>query len=337
MTPALYKTRLTELFGIRHPVLCGGLMWLSDAAYVAAAVNAGALGFMTARSFPDPRDFRDELRRCRELTDGRPFGVNLYLSQQPGANDMLAGHIDILLEQGVRFIETAGLPPKDLLPRLKDAGCTVVHKVSALRHALSAQKLGVDALSVVGMECGGHPGVYLIGTMVQGLLAAQQLTLPVAIGGGIGHGAQLAAALAFGADGVVMGTRMTVAKEIWAHPAYKERVVAAGETETQLVLQSLRNTYRALDNETARSVAALEAEGVTDHERYSPHVAGTLQKEAYTSGDWNKVLLSLGQAAAFATALEPVEAIVDRMMAEAQAAQASLNAKSATSGATAAE
>ena len=141
MTPALYKTRLTELFGIRHPILCGGLMWLSDAAYVAAAVNAGALGFMTARTFPDPRDFRDELRRCRELTGGRPFGVNLYLSQQPGANDMLRGHVEILLEEGVRFIETSGLPPRDLLPRLKDAGCTVVHKVSALRHALAGGDL----------------------------------------------------------------------------------------------------------------------------------------------------------------------------------------------------
>jgi nitronate monooxygenase len=337
MTPAVYTTRLTQLFGIRHPILCGGLMWLSDAAYVAAVVNAGALGFMTARSFPDPQAFRDELRRCRELTGGRPFGVNLYLSQQPGANDMLRGHVEILIEEGVRFIETSGLPPKDLLPQLKEAGCMVIHKVSALRHALSAQRLGVDALSVVGMECGGHPGVYLIGTMVQGLLAAERLSVPVVVGGGIGHGAQLAAALAFGADGIVLGTRMTVASEIWAHPAYKERVVAAGETDTQLVLQSLRNTYRALDNETARTVAALEAEGVRDHERYRPHVAGVLQKQAYASGDWNRGLLSLGQAAAFATALEPVEAIVDRLISEAQAAQANLNARSSASGTTAAD
>ena len=130
---------------------------------------------------------------------------------------------------------------------------------------------------------------------------------------------------------------MTVASEIWAHPAYKERVVAAGETDTQLVLQSLRNTYRALDNETAQAVAGLEAEGVTDYERYRPYVAGLLQKEAYASGDWNKGLLSLGQAAAFATALEPVEAIVDRLIGEAQTAQASLNARTAASGTTAAE
>jgi nitronate monooxygenase len=327
MTPALYKTRLTDLFGIRHPLLCGGLMWLADADYVAAVVNAGAMGFMTARSFPDPEEFRGQLRRCRELTGGKPFGVNLYLSQQPGANDMLAGHIDILLEEGVRFIETAGLPPKSLLPRLKQAGCTILHKVSAVRHALSAQKLGVDAISIVGMECGGHPGVYLVGTMVQGLLAAERLSLPVAIGGGIGHGAQLAAALAFGAEAVVLGTRMTVASEIWAHEGYKERLLEAGETDTRLILHSLRNTYRALDNETARAVAALEAEGVTDYERYRPYVTGLLQKEAYAGGDWNKGILSVGQSAAFAGAVEPVEAIIDRLMAEAAAAQRSLNGK----------
>ena len=324
MTPARYKTRLTELLGIRHPILCGGLMHLADANYVAAVVNAGAMGFITAKTFPDPDAFRAELRCCRELTEGKPFGVNFYFSQQPGANDVLRGHTEILLEEGVRVVETSGLPPKAALPALKEAGCTVIHKVSAVRHALSAQKLGVDALAVVGAECGGHPGIYLVGTMVQGLVAAQKLHLPLAIGGGVGHGAQLVAALAFGADAVLLGTRMTAAEEIWAHPAYKERLIAAGETDTRLVLQSLRNTYRALDNETARAVAAIEAEGVTDYERYRPLVAGTLQKEAYTTGDWNKGILSVGQSAAFATAVQPVEDIIDQLLAEAAAAEARL-------------
>jgi NAD(P)H-dependent flavin oxidoreductase YrpB (nitropropane dioxygenase family) len=326
MTPATYRTRLTDLLGIDHPILCGGLMWLADADYVAAVVNAGAMGFITARSFPEPRDFREQLRRCRALTDGRPFGVNLYLSQQPGANDLLVGHIEILLEEGVRLIETAGLPPKDLLPRLKDAGCTVIHKVASVRHALSAQKLPVDAISVVGAECGGHPGLALVGTMVQGLLAAERLSLPLAIGGGIGHGAQLAAVLGFGADAVVMGTRMTVASEIWAHRAYKERVVAAAETDSRLILASLRNTYRVLDNETARAVAALEAEGVTDYERYRPLVAGTLTRSAYETGDAERGTLSLGQSAVFADEIKPVEAIIDQLLAEAEAARGRLNA-----------
>lgn len=328
MTPAFYRTRLTELLGIEHPILCGGLMWLSDAEYVAAAVNAGAMGFITARTFPDPEVFRDELRRCRELTGGKSFGVNLYLSQQAGANDMMAGHTEILLEEGVRVVETSGLPPKELMPRLKEAGCVVIHKVSAVRHALSAERAGADAVAVVGMECGGHPGIYLVGTMVQGPVAAEKLSVPVAIGGGIGHGAQIAAALAFGVEAVVLGTCMTVAKEIWAHRSYKEQVLAAGETDSRLILQSLRNTFRVLDNETARSVAALEQDGVTDYARYSPYVTGQLAKEAYTTGDWNKGVLSMGQSAVFATELCSTEEIIDRLMAEAVAAQQCLNRKS---------
>ena len=328
MTPTRYKTRMTELLGIRHPILCGGLMYLADATYVAAVVNAGAMGFITAKTFLDPHDFRAELKRCAELTGGKPFGVNLYYSPRPEANEVLRGHTEILLEEGVRIVETSGLPPKEALPPLKAAGCTVIHKVSTVRHALSAQKLDVDALSVVGAECGGHPGVQLVGTMVQGLVAAQKLHLPLAIGGGIGHGAQLVAALAFGADAVILGTRMTVAEEIWAHPAYKERLIEANETDTLLVLQTLRNTYRALDNETARAVAEIEAEGAAkganDYARYRPLIAGALQKEAYETGDWNKGILSVGQSAAFADAVQPVAAIVDQLLAEAAEAEARL-------------
>jgi nitronate monooxygenase len=332
MTPARYKTRMTELLGIDHPILCGGLMYLADANYVAAAVNAGAMGFITAKTFPDPGAFRDELKRCNELTGGKPFGVNLYYSPRAEANEVLRGHVDVLLDEGVRFIETAGLPPKEALPVLKDAGCIVIHKVSTVRHALSAQKLGVDALSVVGAECGGHPGMQLVGTMVQGLVAAQKLHLPLAIGGGIGHGAQIVAALAFGADAAILGTRMTVAEEIWAHPAYKERLIEAGETDTLLVLQSLRNTYRAFDNETARAVAEVEATGTTDYEDYASLVAGALQKEAYETGDWNKGILSVGQSAAFADAVQPVAGIIDQLMAEAAEAERRLGSVAVNRG-----
>ncbi len=332
MTPECYRTRMTELLGIRHPILCGGLMYLSDARYVAAVVNAGAMGFITAKTFPNADDFRAELKRCAELTDGKPFGVNLYYAPRAEANEVLRGHTEILLEEGVRIVETAGLPPSAALPALKAAGCTVIHKVSTVRHALSAQKLGVDALSVVGAECGGHPGVQLVGTMVQGLVAAQKLHLPLAIGGGIGHGAQIVAALAFGADAVILGTRMTVAEEIWAHPAYKQRLIEAGETDTRLVLQRLRNTYRALDNETARAVAEVEDTGTTEYERYRPLIAGKLQKEAYETGDWNKGILSVGQSAAFADAVQPVAAIVDQLLAEAAAAEARLSGVAVNKG-----
>ncbi len=315
-----FNTRITELFGIEHPVLCGGLMWLSDARYVAASVNAGGMGFITARTFPDPDVFRTELRKCRDLTGGRPFGVNLYLTPRDADNAFLRGHVRILLDEGVRIIETSGLPPKDLLPLLKEAGAKIMHKTSTVRHAVSAAKLGVDAIAIVGAECGGHPGVQLIGTMVQTPIAAERITLPLVIGGGIGHGSQIAAALAMGADAVLIGTRMLVAAEISAREAYKQRMIDADEGSTRLIMQSFRNTYRVLDNRDARAVSDLEARGGKDYEQYRPFVAGQHQKTAYETGDWERGVLSMGQSIAFARKLETVAEIYERLMQEAAAA-----------------
>lgn len=322
--PGLFTTRITKLLGIRHPILCGGLMWLSDARYVAACVNAGGMGFITARTFPDPGAFRAELQKCRDLTHGRPFGVNLYATPRPADNIMLKCHTEILLAEGVRILETAGLPPTDVLPLLREAGAKVIHKVSTVRHALSAARLGVDAVAVVGAECGGHPGLQLVGTMVQTPLAAGALTLPLSVGGGIGHGSQIAAALAMGADAVTIGTRMTVAEEIWAYPTYKQRMIEADETSSRLVLASFRNTYRVLDNRDARAVADLEAKGVNDYDVYREMVSGQRQKEAYATGDWERGLLSMGQSIAFADKVEPVAAIFARLIAEARTAAARL-------------
>ncbi len=317
LTDAIYKTRITALFGIRHPILCGGLMWLSDANYVAASVNAGGMGFMTARTFPDPGAFRAELQKCCALTGGRPFGVNLYLTPRAPDNAFLAGHVRILLDEGVRFIETSGLPPKEFLPMLREAGAKIMHKTSTVRHALSAAKLGVDAVALVGAECGGHPGLQLVGTFVQTPLAAERLDLPWCTGGGIGHGSQVAAALAMGADAVLVGTRMLAAAEIPAHDAYKVRMIEADEASSRLIMQSFRNTYRVLDNADARSVSALEAEGQTDYERYRPYVAGQHQKTAYDTGDWERGVLSMGQSIAFTRGRQTVAEIYAQLLAEA--------------------
>ena len=233
---------------------------------------------------------------------------------------MLAGHARILIEEGVRVVETAGLPPKDLLPMLREAGVTVIHKTASVRHALSAERLGVDAVEVVGAECGGHPGLGLVGTMVQAPLAGRSLTIPLAIGGGIGHGSQIAAAIAMGADAVTIGTRLTVASEVWAHRAYKERLVACDETASRLVMATFRNTYRVLDNAAAQRVAALEAEGVTDDEAYRETAAGLRQREAYETGDVARGLLSMGQSVVFADRVAPVAEIIGQLMAEARQA-----------------
>lgn len=317
----LFETPLTRLFGIRHPILCGGLMWLADARYVAAAVNAGGMGFITARTFPDFGAFRDELRLCGELTGGKPFGVNLFISGRAEENAVLDRYIEVLADEGVRLIETAGNTPEAYLPRLRQAGCTVIHKVSAVRHGLRAEKAGVDALAIVGQECGGHPGLQFVGSFVQGALAARQFKVPFALGGGIGCGQQLVAALGLGADAIVMGSRMTIATEIWAHEDYKRRVLATGEGDSRLVMASFRNTYRCLDNAAARTVAELEAAGERDFALYLPHVRGTNAKAAYTTGDWEQGILSMGQSAAFADEIKPVAAIFAEILRDARAAR----------------
>jgi nitronate monooxygenase len=265
-------------------------------------------------SFPEPDDFRAELRKCSRLTGGRPFGVNLSVSRRPGANERLRAHVDILVEEGVRFVETSGNDPTIVLERLKSAGVVVMHKVPAVRYALSAQKLGVDAIGVVGAECGGHPGVHMIGTMVQVPAAAAGVGLPLAVGGGIGTGSQLASALAMGADAVIVGTRFLVAEEIWAHRRYKERVVEGDGLDSRVVMASMRANHRVLDNASARAVADLERDGKTDFEAYRPHVEGALARRAYETGDWSRGMLDYGQAACFADRIEPVEDIVDRLL-----------------------
>lgn len=320
----MLQTRLTDFFGCRLPIVAGGLHWLSNADYVAAAARAGIMGFITAASFPEPARLRDEIRRCRDLAEGRPFGVNVSMLPKLVPGDAAEPTFDLIAEEGVRFVETAGRNPEPYLPRLRAAGVKVVHKVPTVKHALKAQSVGVDMVEVIGAEAGGHPGVELVGTMVQGALAADKLTVPLAIGGGIATGRQLVAALALGADGVLIGTRFLVAQEIWAHSAFKERLVAADETSTELIMQSLRNTLRALKNETTEAVRRLEAERPGDLAALMPHISGKIGRVAYETGDVSKGALSVGQSVAFADRIEPLANIVARIEAEAQATLARL-------------
>lgn len=312
--PAL-ATRITRLFGIRYPVLLGGMMWLSDATLVAAAVNAGAMGFITARSSPDAAAFRDQLRKCRELTGGKPFGVNLTLSRRQGANDLMGQMLQVALEEGVRFFETAGLPPVSLLPAMREAGAVVMHKCAHIRHAQAAERLGVDAVTLVGMEEGGHPGSNLLPTFVNGAFALDRLSIPLALGGGIGHGRQIAAALAMGADAVVMGSRFTTAAETPAHPAYKQRVAEADEHCSRTVLSSLGDTWRVLDNENARRVAQLEQQGARSYEDFGDLIKGYRARDyAYAQGLHEEGMLSLGPAAGFSRAVEPFAETLQALM-----------------------
>ena len=319
------KTRITQLFGIDHPIVCGGMMWLANADYVSAVARAGAIGFITPRSFSTTEEFRDQLRKAHDLSDGKPFGVNLYISARPESNDLLQIFLQILIDEKVKFVETAGFSPRAFMPKLKDAGITVMHKCTTLRHALSAQKAGVDAIAILGAEAGGHPGMDMVGTMVQGSIVPPELDIPVVLAGGMGTGRQLMAGLALGCEAILLATRMVVSEEIWAHQNYKKRLMELGADGTKIIMSIFNDNSRVIPNESSAAVLSLEARGVTDFEAYRPHVGGVLQQEAYTDGNWTRGTMSIGQSVAFANKIETVDKIISNIVLEALAVRSKLN------------
>jgi nitronate monooxygenase len=328
MRAPAFSTRLTKLLGIKHPVLCGGLIHLADGKYVAAVVNAGGMGFITALSSPNEIAFREQLKICRDLTEGKPFGVCISVSRRPEANQRIPGLIDVFLEEGVRIVETSGHSPDVVMPKLKVAGCTVVHKAPSLRYALSAERLGADAVTIVGVDAAGHPGMDGISSFSIAPLAAKRLTIPFVIAGGIGSGRQLLAALAMGADGVLLGTRMLCAAEIWAHPRYKEHLLTLGERDTRLLLGLFQNNHRVLANETAHKVGTMEAERITDIAQYLPLLKGEITRSAYESGQLTDGMIDLGPAIAYVERVQTVEEIFDQLIDEAEAGAGRLSALS---------
>ncbi len=312
-------TRLTDLLGIKHPILGGGLMWLSDARYVAALSNAGCLGFMTPRSFASDEAFAEALDVCADLCAGKAFGVNLTLSSRAEANQSVQRWTEIALAHGVRHFETAGYRPDGLIGELHAAGAVVIHKASSIRHGLAAERAGADAIALIGMEEGGHPGANELPSMLMGALAVGQFRVPLVLGGGIGHGRQIAAALVQGLDGVVMGSRFLVCQEISAHHGYKAHLLTCDEHATVRVLQSLGNTWRVLRNDTAQKIEALERSGALDHAAFGDLIKGTTVRDGcYATGDWDQGMLSLGPAIAFARRIEPLSSIVSNLIEEAR-------------------
>ena len=283
MNPISISNAVTELFGTRLPIVAGGLMWLADAEYVAAASRAGIIGFITAASYPELDDLRGEIRRCRDLCAGGPFGVNVSMLPKLVPGEKTQEVFELIVDEGVKFVETSGRNPEEFMPFLKAAGVKVLHKVPAVRYAVKAARAGVDAVAIVGAECGGHPGLDMVGSFVNAAWAESHLDIPYLIGGGIGRGSQLAAALAMGASGVVVGTRFVVAEEIWAHADYKRRLVEAGPTDTDLCMQSVRNTVRTLRNETTAAVKEIEACNPTGLGLFGPAVH--MQHQVTKSGE----------------------------------------------------
>ena len=314
----VWNTPLTERLGIRLPILAGGLQWLADADYVTAAAKSGIMGFITAASFPEQSDLRAQIRKARANCGGLPFGVNVSMLPKLVPGEQTEDIFRLIADEGVTVIETSGRNPEPYIPLLKDLGLSVIHKVPAVRYAVKAQSVGVDMVSIVGAECGGHPGMDMIGSFVNAAMAGRDLDIPFLIGGGVGHGSQLVAAMAMGAAGVVIGTRLLVSEELNAHEGYKQALVDATERDTALTMSSVRNTIRTLANDTTREVARMEQENpsVTIRE-LMPLVSGKIGRKAYETGDVSKGMLSAGHSLGLTDKIEPMADIVSRLEAEA--------------------
>jgi nitronate monooxygenase len=311
------KTRITELLGIKHPIIQGGMHFVGFAELAAAVSNAGALGIITGLTQGTPEKLAKEIARCRDMTD-QPFGVNLTFL--PGfTKPPYPEYIAAIIEGGVRIVETAGRSPKDHLPALKAGGIKVIHKCTSVRHSLTAERLGCDAVSVDGFECGGHPGEDDVPNFILLPRAAEELKIPFVASGGMADARSLVAALALGADGINMGTRFMATKEAPIHENVKQAVVAASERDTQLIFRPLRNTARIFKNGIATKVAEMEArpEGATIEE-LKPLVAGYEGRKLMDGGDMEAGIWSAGQVIGLIDDIPTVAELVRRIVAGAE-------------------
>jgi len=311
------KTRITELFGIQHPIMQGGMHYVGFAEMAAAVSNAGGLGIITALTLGTPEKLAAEIARCRAMTD-KPFGVNLTFLPSVTPPDY-PGLIKAIIDGGVKVVETAGNNPAKWLPMLKEAGIKVIHKCTSVRHSLKAQNIGCDAVSVDGFECGGHPGEDDVGNWVLLPRAAEELEIPFVASGGCATGSQLVAALAMGAEGVNMGTRFIATVEAPVHENVKKALVAATELDTRLIMRPLRNTERVLNNaaverllEKERTLGpALKFEDIIEE------VAGVypriMKNGEMDAGGW-----SCGMVAGLIHDVPTVQQLIDTIMADAE-------------------
>jgi nitronate monooxygenase len=312
----MLKTRITEFFGVERPIVQGGLMWVATAELVAAVAEAGGMGFMTALTFPDPERLRAEIRKCRGMT-GKPFGVNLTFLPTLRPPDYPA-LIRICIEERIPFIETAGRNPEPYLPQITSAGIKVIHKCTSVRHALKAEKIGCAAVSIDGFEAAGHPGEEDVTTLILLPLVRDAVGLPIIASGGFADGRGLVAALALGAEGINMGTRFVATREAPVHENLKRELVRRSETETRLILRSLRNTERVLRNRAAEKVLEIEGRGNTRIEELIPYVSGLAGKEMLEDGDVDKATWAAGQCIGLIRDIPTCRELLDRIMAEAE-------------------
>ena len=309
------KTRVTELLGVRYPIVQGGMQWVGRAELASAVSNAGGLGLLTALTQPTPEDLAAEIERCRGMT-AMPFGVNVTMlrSVSPPPYERI---FDTIISSGVKIVETAGNVPAEVFALLKRHGIVVLHKCTSVRHALAAERRGVDIISIDGFECAGHPGEDDVPGLVLIPAATRALKVPVIASGGIADGRGLAAALVLGAEGVNMGTRFVCTREAPVHPDIKQALVKASERDTRLMFRTMRNTARVFANAVAEEVIAAERRpGGCEFEDIRPLVAGARGKAALASGDVNGGPVWAGQVIGLIDDVPSCAELIERMVAE---------------------
>ena len=313
----MIHTRFTREFDIEHPIVCGGMTGVGTAELIAAVANAGALGFLSALTQPTPAQLDEEIRRTKEQTD-RPFGVNLTIlpTIRPVPYDE---YRQVIIDNGIRIVETAGANPSDHLPAFKDAGVKVIHKAVAVRHSMSAQRLGVDAISVDGFECAGHPGEDDIPSLVLIPAVAAKVDLPIIASGGFATGSGLAAALALGADAINMGTRFVATTEAGVHMNVKNQIVLNTERDTRLVFRKFRNTARVARNAVSEQIREIEDRSETTFDDIAELASGARGRQAVLAeGRMDDGMWWAGQSQALVTEVLSCAEVVDSIISEAE-------------------
>ncbi|ARS26108.1 NAD(P)H-dependent flavin oxidoreductase [Sphingomonas sp. KC8] len=311
------KTPITELLGIRYPIVQGGMQWVGRAELASAVSNAGGLGILTGLTQPTPQALADEIARCRTMTD-QPFGVNLTML--PSTNPPpYADYVTAIIESGVKIVETAGNSPKEFIARFKDAGVKIVHKCTSVRHALSAERNGVDAISIDGFEAAGHPGEDDVPGLVLVPAAARALKIPILASGGFADGRGLAAALTLGAHGINMGTRFMLTRESPAHDRIKQAIVAGSERDTKVIFKPFRNTARVFRNAISEEVAIRERAPDATFADVQPLVAGARGRAAMAAGDVDGGLLWAGMAIGLMDDIPSCAELIERLVTDCRA------------------
>jgi nitronate monooxygenase len=313
----MIKTRFTEMFGVEVPITCGGMTRVGKAELIAAVANAGALGFLTALTPGSPEALVAEIKKTRDLTD-KPFGINLTIL--PSINPIpYDEYRQVICESGLKVVETAGNNPQPHLPAFKAAGVKVIHKCVTARHAVKAESIGVDCVSIDGFECAGHPGEEDIGGLVLFPVTTAKLKIPVIASGGIADARGLVAALALGCEGANMGTRFMATKEAPIHEKVKEALVANDERATDMIFRTMHNSSRVARNAISQQVVEIEKRGGAKFEDVRDLVAGTRGGKVYDTGDTDYGIWSAGQTQGLIHDIPSCKDLVDRIVREAEA------------------